>query len=93
MHWPGRQPSTLAYARSIPLTRPFIEFSEANGKIVQSLRVYDDPPSGREIHLKFSDGTAISIEIGIQSVVSGKHYRENQGDVEVLLEHRDAPLN
>lgn len=73
------------------MSRPFIDFPEAATKIVQSLRVYSDPPVGREIHIEFSDGTAISIEIDMRSVVSGKYYRSNQGDIEIIREQRDPP--
>jgi hypothetical protein len=75
------------------LNRPFLDFPEAINKVVQSLRVYNDPPSGLEIHIEFSDGTAISIEVDIRSVVCGKHYRGNQGDIEVIEEHYDPPPN
>lgn len=73
------------------MSRLFLEFPEAATKVVQSLRVYSDPPAGREVHLEFSDGTAISIEIDMTSVVTGKYYRSNQGDIEVIREQRDPP--
>jgi hypothetical protein len=71
--------------------RPFLDFPEATAKVVENLRVYSNPPSGREVHIKFSDGTALSIEIDVRSAVSGRYYRDNQGDIEVIRERRDLP--
>ncbi len=68
-----------------------MEIPEAAGKEIQSLRVYRDPVAGREVQIILSDGTAISIEIGLHCVTTGKHYRSNQGDVEVLREYREPP--
>lgn len=72
------------------MPRPFLDFPEARSKTVQSLRVYSDPPC-REVHLEFTDGTAVSIEIDLKSTVNGKYYRNNQGDIEVIREQRDPP--
>lgn len=73
------------------MQRPFLDFPEAEAKMIKNLRVYTNPPAGREVHIEFSDGTAISIEIDVRSAVSGKYYRTNQGDIEVIRERRDPP--
>jgi hypothetical protein len=73
------------------LIATFLEFPEAFGKEIQSLRVYRDRTAGREVHIAFSDGTAIAIEIVVECATTGKHYRSNQGDLEVLHEYSEAP--
>jgi hypothetical protein len=72
------------------MTRHFLEFPEAANLTVQSLRVYDDPPYGREVHLAFTDGTEISIDLGISTTVKGRHYRgANGSELEILHRHED----
>lgn len=75
------------------MSRSVIEFPEAATKVVESLRVYGDPPASREIHLQFTDGTALSIEIDLQSVVSARYYRDHQGDIEIIREHREPSVD
>lgn len=73
------------------MSRPFLELPEAANLTVQTLRVYDDPPYGREVHLAFTDGTQISIDLEIESVVKTRHYRGDKGgDLEILHEHDGA---
>jgi len=73
--------------------RPFLEFPEAAMKVVECLRVYGGvPPAGREVHLQFSDGTALSIETNLRSIVCAKYYRDNQGDIEVIREIHDPSV-
>jgi len=44
------------------VTEEYLEFPEVVAKVIRRLRIYNDPPS-REVHLEFTDGTALSIEI------------------------------
>ncbi len=69
--------------------RSFLELSEAKGKVVEALRVYDDPPYGREVYIEFNDGTRLSIDVAIETSVCSKHYTEEQGDLKILTERRD----
>jgi len=71
------------------MSRPFLELPEAAGRTVETLRVSDDPPYGREVHLTFTDGTRLSIEMEIETMVKTKHYRMKEGDLEVLLQRED----
>ena len=71
------------------MSRPYLELPEAAGRTVESLQVSDDPPYGREIHLTFTDGTRISIDMEIETVVKTKHYRIKDGGLEVLQQHED----
>lgn len=71
------------------MSRPFMELPEAANKVIRCLRVYDDPPYGREVHIEFDDGTQISIDLAVETAVHAKHYRDSQGNLEMLHEHRE----
>ena len=74
------------------MNRPFFELPEAVDKVIRSLRVYDDPPYGREVHLVFTDGTQISVDLAVETTVSARHYRSDKADLEVLQEHCEKSL-
>lgn len=75
------------------MSRPFLELSEAANLTVQFLRVYDDPPYGREVHLGFTDGSQISIDLEITTTVKARHYRGDKGgELEILHQHEEARL-
>lgn len=75
------------------MNRPFLELSEAANLTVQTLRVYDDPPYGREVHLVFTDGSQISIDLEIATTVKTKHYRGDKGgELEILHQHDEARI-
>jgi len=78
----------LSVSQEHLVNRPHLELPEAAEKIIQTLRVYDDPPYGREVHIAFTDGTAISIDLQPSISVHAKHYRETRGDLDLLHEHR-----
>lgn len=73
--------------------RSFLELSEVTGKVVDALRVYNDPPYGREVYIEFSDGTRLSIDVGVETSVCSKHYIEKQGDLKILTERRDRSIS
>jgi len=75
------------------MSHPFMELFEAAGRTVESLRVSDDPPYGREVHLIFTDGTRISIDMEIETVIKARHYRLNQGELEVLQQHEERSVS
>jgi hypothetical protein len=76
---------------SRPMSRTFIELPEAANLTIQTLRVYNDPPYGREVHLAFTDGTQISIDLEIATTVKTKHYRGDRGgELEILHQHEDV---
>jgi hypothetical protein len=78
--------------RSKIMSRPFLELPEAANLTVQSLRVYDDPPYGREVHLAFTDGTEISIDLEIATTAKARHYRSDTGEeLEILHQHEEPP--
>jgi hypothetical protein len=69
------------------MNRPFLEIPEAAKMTIETLRVYDDPPYGREVHIAFTDGTQISIDVEISTAVKARHYRGDKGGLEILHEH------
>lgn len=75
------------------MNRPFLDLKEATGRVVETMRVYDDPPYGREVYIEFTDGTKMSVDIGIETIVCAKHYTDQEGDLKVLAEHhqRSSP--
>ncbi|MGH9343786.1 MAG: hypothetical protein ACRD19_08500 [Terriglobia bacterium] len=75
------------------MNRPFLDLPEAVDKIIKSLRVYDDPPYGREVHIAFTDGTQISIDVSVETAVNARHYRGDKGDLEVLHQHSQKSVN
>jgi len=71
------------------MSHPYLELPEAAGRTVETLRVSNDPPYGREVHLTFTDGTRLSIGMEVETVVKTKHYRMKDGDIEVLGQQED----
>jgi hypothetical protein len=74
------------------MSRPYMELPEAVGQVIRCLRVYDDPPYGREVYVEFEDGTQLSIDLVVETTAHAKHYRGKSGDLEILAEHRDRPF-
>jgi hypothetical protein len=74
------------------MRRAVIECPELTDKIIQELRIHDDPPCGREVQIEFTDGTAFSVALTVGTAVEGKYYREHNGKLEVLREFQDASV-
>jgi hypothetical protein len=66
----------------------FINVTAAAGRVIEAMIVSDDPPSGRDVILKFTDGTELVVNIQVETVATAKHYRPNGGDLDVLKEYR-----
>jgi hypothetical protein len=62
------------------MEKPKLEFREAIGKSVAELSVYDDPLYGREVLVRFTDGTQISVCIGVHQVVDARYCKEESPD-------------
>ncbi len=69
---------------------PFMELPELAGKVIESMRVYNEPANGREVHLAFTDGTQISVDLAVETRVNARHYRADGGELAVLHEHCDS---
>jgi hypothetical protein len=67
-----------------------IDCPELADKIIQELRIHDDPPCGREVHIEFTDGTAFTVSLTTNTTVEAKYYRDQGGELEVLREFRDS---
>jgi hypothetical protein len=67
-----------------------IEFPEVTGKSIAELSVYDDAMFGREILLRFTDGTQLSIAIGVKQSVDARYCLEESPDAPIFIRH-DPP--
>lgn len=72
------------------MSKETIVCTDLVNRIVQSLKIIDDPRYGREVHIEFTDGTMFTITLQVQATVEAKHYRETRGELEVLREYRDV---
>jgi len=72
------------------MSKEIIECTELSNRTVQNLKILDDPKYGREVHIEFTDGTMFTVTLQVQAAVEAKHYRENEGEMEVLREYRDV---
>jgi hypothetical protein len=60
-----------------------IDFPEVAGKQVVELFVQEDPEFGREVLMRFSDGTQLSIAIGVRQVVDARYCNEETPDLPI----------
>ena len=57
-----------------------IEFPEVAGKVLAELSVYDDELNGREVLLRFTDETQLSIAVGVRQSIDARYCSENTPD-------------
>jgi hypothetical protein len=74
------------------MKRPTFEFPEAKGKTIEEVLIFDDPENGREILLRFTDETVLSVVLETSTVVTGKLYCNEGGSMQKLCERGDAVL-
>ena len=65
-----------------------LEFPEVAGKSVAEVSVQDDPEFGKEVLLRFCDGTQLSIAVGVRLTVDARFCREDTPDVTIT--HRQS---
>ena len=65
------------------MSEPRIDFPEVAGKLVVELFVQEDPEFGREVLMRFSDGTQLSIAIGVRQVVDARYCNEEAPDLPI----------
>jgi len=65
----------------------FFECSEAVGKTIQNLRVYQHG-DGNEVLLEFTDGTSLSCSIETRSRLTASLFRPSAGTPEVIRTYR-----
>jgi hypothetical protein len=56
---------------------------------VTEVAVLDDPEFGKEILMRFSDGTQLSIAIGIRQTIDARYCNEETPDL--TISHRQSP--
>jgi hypothetical protein len=73
--------------RRAGMTMVKMAFPELAGKTVEEIVLYDDPLTGREVAMRFSDGTELSISIRAQQCAEARYFaRESE---EAIFERRD----
>ena len=68
----------------------FMEYPEAAGKTVEHVRYYNDPSATPEVHVRFTDGTSLSLKLSSALKVETELYRMHEGDVQTLKRYPDA---
>lgn len=62
-----------------------IEFPEVAGKTIKELSVQDDPLYGREVLVRFTDETQLSICIAATQSVEARYCREDTPDQPIFI--------
>lgn len=66
-----------------------IEFPEVAGKAIAELSILDDALYGREVLVRFTDGTQLSICVGVTQSIDARYCREDTPD-QPLFVRQDA---
>ena len=67
-----------------------LEFPEVSGKTIAELLVQDDEMFGREVLVRFSDGTQLSIVIGVKQSVDARYCVEETPDTPIFVRQDPA---
>jgi hypothetical protein len=62
-----------------------IEFPEVVGKSLAELSVYEDSLSGREVIIRFSDGTQLSVCVGVKQSIDARYCKEECPDAPIFI--------
>ena len=65
-----------------------LEFPEVVGKSVAEVSVLEDPEFGREVLVRFSDGTQLSIAVGVRQIIDARYSNEEMPDLPIF--HRQS---
>lgn len=65
-----------------------LEFPEVIGKQIAELFVVEDPEFGKEVLVRFSDGTQLSIAVGVRQVIDARYCNEDTPDLPIS--HRQS---
>jgi hypothetical protein len=65
-----------------------LEFPEVVGKSVAEVSVLDDPEFGKEVLMRFSDGTQLSIAVGVRQTIDARYCKEETPDLPIF--HRQS---
>ena len=69
------------------MSDPKLEFPEVVGKFVAELSVYEDTEFGKEVLVRFTDGTQLSIAVGVRQVVDARYCNEETPDLPIFHRH------
>ena len=67
------------------MENPKLEFPEVIGKSVAELSVYDDSLYGREVLVRFTDGTQLSISVGVKQSIDARYCNEDTPDCPIFI--------
>jgi len=56
------------------MTVPKLEMPDVFGKMVESIALHDDPASGRELTIRFTDGTELSVMLSCRQIAAVRHF-------------------
>jgi hypothetical protein len=62
------------------MENPKIEFPEVIGKSVIELSILEDDAYGREFLVRFSDGTQLSVCVGVRQTIDARYCNEETPD-------------
>ena len=62
-----------------------LEFPEVVGKSISELSVYDDPVYGREVLVRLTDGTQLSVCVGVKQSVDARYCNEDRPDMPIFI--------
>jgi hypothetical protein len=65
-----------------------LEFPEVVGKLIVELSVIEDPEFGKEVLVRFADGTQLSIAVGVRQVIDARYCNEETPDLPIS--HRQS---
>jgi hypothetical protein len=65
-----------------------LEFPEVVGKLIAELSVIEDPEFGKEVLVRFADGTQLSIAVGVRQVIDARYCNEETPDLPIS--HRQS---
>jgi hypothetical protein len=60
-----------------------VEFPEVAGKSLAEVSILDDPEFGKEVLLRFSDGTQLSIAVGVRQTIDARYCQEETPDLPI----------
>ena len=60
-----------------------LEFPEVVGKLIAELSVVEDPEFGKEVLVRFADGTQLSIAVGVRQVIDARYCNEEMPDLPI----------
>jgi hypothetical protein len=78
----------LSMSGASAMTEAKLEFPEVIGKVVAELFVVEDPEFGKEVLVRFSDDTQLSIAVGVRQVIDARYCSEETPDLPIT--HRQT---